>query len=190
MPTPSLDNRRSSLRAVWPLLLIMALMLGASVASVLVVSWTRAAEHGLALWGIAEHQAVHELHRYAETGEAIYYERFQRELAVPAAFETARLQLKHADPDHGLVQENLRAAGIAENDIPRIVHLFRTFGHFPPVVRALDLWTMGNALALELAPVGTRMHAEFQRGADPQRVRELRDRAAGIHARIRPLLRE
>ena len=53
------DKGRGPLRAAWPLLLIMVLMLGVSVASVLVVSWTRAAEHGLALWAVAEHQAVH-----------------------------------------------------------------------------------------------------------------------------------
>ena len=87
MPTSTiLENRRRPLRTVWPLLLIMVLMLGVSVVSVVVVSWTRAAEHGLATWAVAEHQAVHELHRFAVSGDPLHYRRFRDELRVPAAF--------------------------------------------------------------------------------------------------------
>src|SRR5690606_26768556 len=64
------------------------------------------------------------------------------------------------------------------------------FRHFPPVVRAMDLWTMGGTLAAELQTIGAQMHEQFQGTPDMARVRELRQRADGVHARIRPLVHE
>jgi diguanylate cyclase (GGDEF)-like protein len=133
---------------------------------------------------------VYELQRYAETGEPVHYQRFQREIAAPLAFETARVQLAADDPDQQLVHTSLAEAGIATEDIPRIVSLFRIFGHFPPVVKALDLWNRGDALALELAATGVQMQGAFARGEDAARIGQLREKAVSIHARIRPLLHE
>jgi len=186
----SADPSRSPLRAIWPLLLIMALMLGLSLASVMVVSWTRSSEHGLTLWATAEHQAVHELQRYAETGDEAHFDRFQHELAVPAAFERARLQLKRGAPDFAQVRASLVEAGIPERDVPGVIRLFSLLEPLPPVVRALEVWSLGGALASEFGPVGAEMHAEFQLGADPVRIAQLRERLEGLHARIQPLVRE
>src|SRR5690606_8645585 len=184
------DKGRGPLRAAWPLLLVMVLMLGVSIASVLVVSWTRAAEHGLALWAVAEHQAVHELRRYADTGEESHYQRFEHEMAVPGSFDIARLQLNSSRPDLDLVRTSIAAAGVPQDDVGGIVRLFRTFKHFPPVVRAMDLWSMGGTLASEMAAIGSQIRAEHARGADPRQLHALRERAEGLHARIRPLVLE
>lgn len=189
-PTAAIDRSRGPLRAAWPLLLIMVLMLALSVASVLVVSWTRAAEHGLLIWAVAEHQAVHELRRYTSDGEEARFQRFSREMDVPAAFDIARLQLKSQRPDLQLVRTSIGSAGVPEADINGIVWLFRVFRHFPPVVRAMDLWTMGGTLAAELQAIGAQVHEQFQGTPDMARVYELRERADGLHARIRPLVHE
>jgi diguanylate cyclase (GGDEF)-like protein len=182
---------RRPLMAVWPLLLVMVLMLSLSIASVLVVSWTRAAEHGLALWAVSEHQAVHELRRYADGGDEAHYQRFLREMNVPASFDIARLQLKGSTPDHAQMYEALAAAGVPTDDIAGILWLFRLFKHFPPVLRAMDLWSMGGALVSELEPIGAQMREEFAAGQpDRSHIHALRDRADGLHARIRPLVLE
>lgn len=178
------------MRAAWPLLLIMLLMLALSVTSVLMVSWTRAAEHGLLIWAVAEQQGVHELRRYADSGDEAHYQRFEREMLVPASFDSARLQLKSPRPDLELVHRSIGAAGVPEVDINGIVWLFRVFRHFPPVVRAMDLWTMGGTLSAELQAIGGQMHGQFQGAPDMARVHELRERADGVHARIRPLVHE
>jgi diguanylate cyclase (GGDEF)-like protein len=181
---------RRSLRAFWPLVLIMVLMLAASVASVLVVSWTRAGEHALGLWSMAEHQAVHELTRYAQTGDPEHFRRFEQELAVPAAFRAARLQSRSGDPDLAVVRAHLLDAGVPASDVQRIIHLFGTFGHVPTIVKAQNLWTQGGALTTELAQAGRQLQREFQNGGDAARVGELLAQAESVHARIRPLLRE
>ncbi len=181
---------RGSLRAVWPLLLMMALMLAMSIASVLVVSWTRAAEHGLALWAVAEHQAVHELRRYADSGDPAHYLRFEREMQVPLNLERARHELNNAHPDRTLIRAAIGAGGIPPEDTSGVMWLFRLMKHFPPVVRAMDVWTMGSTLSAELPAIGAQMQAEFAGEPDMARVRALRERAEGVHARIRPLVQQ
>jgi diguanylate cyclase (GGDEF)-like protein len=192
-PAPSAlrGRKRRTLRAVWPLLLIMMLMLASGIASVLVVSWTRAAEHGLSLWAVAEHQAVHELRRFADTGDEAHYQRFLSEMNVPRSFDSARLQLKSDHPDLAQIRASIQAAGVPPRDVDGIIWLFRMFKHFPPVVRAMDLWGMGSTLASELPLLGAGIRAEYAGGQpDMARVRELRERAEGVHARIRPLVLE
>ncbi len=183
-------RRRRPLRAAWPLLLIMLLMLGLSIASVLLVSWTRAAEHGLALWAVSEHQAVHELRRYTDAGDEAHYQRFAREMEVLRSFDMARLQLQSATPDRQVILDSIREAGIPPEDVNGIMWLFRLLKHFPPVVRAMDLWAMGGTLVAELDPISSQLRAEFARGPDIARVHALRDRADGVHARIRPMVVE
>src|SRR5690606_6639532 len=187
-PAPSAlrGRKRRTLRAVWPLLLIMMLMLASGIASVLVVSWTRAAEHGLSLWAVAEHQAVHELRRFADTGDEAHYQRFLSEMNVPRSFDSARLQLKSDHPDLAQIRASIQTAGVPPRDVDGIIWLFRMFKHFPPVVRAMDLWGMGSTLASELPLLGAGIRAEYAGGQpDMARVRELRERAEGVHARIR-----
>lgn len=197
MPASSTANpaqripRLRTLRAVWPLLLVMVLMLASGIASVLVVSWTRSAEHGLSLWAVAEHQAVHELRRYADSGDEVHYQRFLSEMNVPLSFDNAHQQLKSEEPELALIRASIGAAGLPSRDVDGIVWLFRIFRHFPPVVRAMDLWGMGGTLASELPLIGAQIHAEYAAGApDMARVVELRERAEGVHARIRPLVLE
>src|SRR5690606_10497456 len=118
------------------------------------------------------------------------YQRFEHEMAVPGSFDIARLQLNSSRPDLDLVRTSIAAAGVPQDDVGGIVRLFRTFKHFPPVVRAMDLWSMGGTLASEMAAIGSQIRAEHARGADPRQLHALRERAEGLHARIRPLVLE
>jgi diguanylate cyclase (GGDEF)-like protein len=111
-------------------------------------------------------------------------------MGVPGSFDIARLQLKSSRPDLDLVRTSIAAAGVPRDDVGGIVWLFRTFKHFPPVVRAMDLWSMGGTLASEMAAIGSQIRAEHARGADPRQLHALRERAEGLHARIRPLVLE
>src|SRR5690606_5046423 len=124
------------------------------------------------------------------SGEEAHYQRFLREMNVPKSFDVARLQLKSASPDHAVMRASIGAAGVPPQDVDGILWLFRLFKHFPPVVRAMDLWSMGGTLAADLEPISTQMRLEFEHGPDMERVHALRDRAEGLHARIRPLVQE
>src|SRR5690606_18893934 len=101
------------------------------------------------------------------------FQHFSREMDVPAAFDIARQQLKSQRPDLQLVRTSIGSAGVPEADINGIVWLFRVFRHFPPVVRAMDLWTMGGTLAAELQTIGAQVHEQFQGTPDMARVYEL-----------------
>jgi diguanylate cyclase (GGDEF)-like protein len=111
-------------------------------------------------------------------------------MSVPGSFGAARRELENPDPDLKAVSGHLVAAGVPAADAARIIHLFRTFGHIPNVVRAQKAWISSNALAMELAQTGVLIDEQVAQGGNPARLRELRDNAEAIHARIRPLLRE
>src|SRR5579862_9704293 len=108
---------RTLVSAIWPLLLIMALMLMLSLLSVLVISGLRAYVYGQARWAIGEHQSVEQLHRYATHHDPVNYQLYLDDVAVPAGDRTARLQLQAAHPDYAAARRGLLAGANAPADV-------------------------------------------------------------------------
>jgi diguanylate cyclase (GGDEF)-like protein len=188
--TTSLSNleARGMGPVAWPLLAIILLMLVISIASVQVVSWTRAYAGGLAIWVASENRAAFELDEYEESGDAAAYQRFRRELAVPLALGKARMMLLGEQPDLALVHRSFLAGHIPKEDVSGLIHMFRLSRYHPHMMRAIDIWTEADGYVLELDRLGAQLHAEYTRARpDPMRVAELAAQADGAQARIVPL---
>jgi diguanylate cyclase (GGDEF)-like protein len=189
--TASISSDRRLMPAAWPLLLIVALMLAVGIASVVVVSWTRAYSGGLAIWVAAENQAAYELRAYSLSGAAADYERFRRELNVPLQMGKARRLMQQPDPDHAAIQRNFRVGRIPANDVSGLTHFFLLFKYHPLMMRAVDVWTEADSWVNELASIGGQMRDEYaQPSPDRARIDQLVARANGVHARIAPLAAE
>jgi diguanylate cyclase (GGDEF)-like protein len=189
MTTPLSSPRVRGLGpAAWPLLTIILLMLVISIASVQVVSWTRAYAGGLAIWVASENRAAFELDEYQETGDEAAYQRFRRELAVPMALGRARMLLLAEHPDVQLIRRNFLDGHIPPEDVSGLIHMFVLFRHHPHMMRAIDIWTEADGYVLELERLGAQLHAEFSRlQPDPVAVAQVAAQADGAQARIVPL---
>lgn len=189
MPTKLSNSKARGLGpAAWPLLTIILLMLVISIASVQVVSWTRAYAGGLAIWVASENRAAFELDEYQETGDEAAYQRFRRELAVPMALGRARAMLLADHADVALIRRNFLDGHIPKEDVSGLIHMFVLFRHHPHMMRAIDIWTEADGYVLELDRVGAQLHAEFSRlRPDMALVAELATQSDNAQARIVPL---
>ncbi|MEJ0098260.1 MAG: GGDEF domain-containing protein [Pseudomonadota bacterium] len=177
--------------AAWPLLIIMLLMLALSIASVQVVSWTRAYAGGLAIWVAAESRAAFELDEYEEGGGEAAYQRFRRELAVPLEMGKARVTLQGAQPDIDFARRSFLAGRIPPDDVSGLVNMFVYFRHHSLMMRAVEIWTQADGYVLEQQRIGNELHEEYAKPVpDRTRLASLAVQADGVQARITPLVKD
>ena len=174
--------------AIWPLFMITVLMLAVSIASVQVVSWTRAYAGGLAIWVAAENHAAYELHEYAQSGDEAAYARYRRELAVPLKLGEAREALQAVHPDRELARRDFQAGRIPAEDVSGLIHMFVVFKHHPLMVRAVDIWSEADGYVREMERVGGRLHDAYAADVPDQgRIDALAQQADRVHALVAPL---
>jgi diguanylate cyclase (GGDEF)-like protein len=174
--------------AIWPLFAITVLMLAVSIASVQMVSWTRAYAGGLATWVAAENHAAYDLHEYAESGDEAAYARYRRELVVPLKLGAAREALQAEHPDQELARRAFLAGRIPPEDAPGLIHMFIVFKHHPLMVRAIDIWSEADGYVRELQRVGGQLHDEYSVDAPRKAaIDKLARQADRVHALIGPL---
>ena len=172
----------------WPLLLTMTLMLMLSIACIATLSSLRAYVNGEGRWSKAEGQAIADLRRYAYTHDETHYLRFRGQLAVPLGDRAARLQLQSDKPSLPEVTQGLLAGRNNLEDIPGMIRLFRLFRSSSIFAPSLEIWRNGDALIMQLADVGERLHAEISNGhPDKVYVSSLLEAAEQVHVRVAPL---
>src|SRR6266704_597580 len=166
----------------------MTLLLLLSVASISTLSALRAYVNGEGRWSKAEGQAIADLRRYSVTDEEGDYQRFLSQLAVPFGDRMARLELQTSNPDIGLATRGFLAGRNDPADIPGMIRLFRLFRASLIMAPSIRFWTNGDALIMQLADIGERLHAEIS-AAHPDRgyVESLLGAAERVHVRVAPL---
>jgi len=171
----------------WPLVAITALMLSLCSASLTLMSSLRAYVHGESMWSKAERQAIAELRNFSATGDEAAFHRFQIEIGVPLADRVARLELESSKPDLDVARIGFEGGRNDPADVPGMIRLFRLFHDNALFSDALDAWTHGDELMLQLAGIGQRIHAylgvaEFEPTLSAQLLQ-----AELIHERVAPL---
>src|SRR6266704_521688 len=139
----------------------MTLMLLLSVASISTLSSLRAYVNGEGRWSKAEGQAIADLRRYSVTGDEGDYQRCRSQLAVPLGDRMARLELQRSSPDIALATRGLLAGRNDPADIPGMIRMFRLFRSSPVMAPSIRFWNNGDALIMQLADIGQRLHAEI-----------------------------
>lgn len=166
----------------------MTLMLLLSVASISTLSSLRAYVNGEGRWSKAEGQAIADLRKYTGTGDERDYERFRGQLAVPLGDRMARLQLQSVNPDIGLATLGFLAGRNDPADIPGMIRLFRLFRSSPIMAPSIRFWNNGDALIIQLADIGQRIHGEISgKHPDGEYVESLLGAAERVHVRVAPL---
>jgi len=191
MPIPSykkLEDRGIG-PGIWPLCLIAMLMLGISIASVMVVSWTRAYAGGLAVWVAAENRAAYLLDEYSESGNPRELKRFRSELGVALALGRARVALQSDPVDVKVARRRLVEGGVPPQDVDGLIHMFRLFRNVPLMNRAVDTWTQADGYLLALQRIASDIQAEYANGTpNAAHLDQLGSQVDEAQARIAPLV--
>ena len=163
-------------------------MLVTSIASVQVVSWTRAYTGALGVRAAASNRAGSELDKYVATGDEEAFQRFQHELVVPLELGKARMNLQGEHPDKELAQRSFLAGRIPEEDVPGLIHMFVLFKHYPLMTHAVGIWAEADGYVQELERIAGQLHEEYGNDKpDRQRIAQLAALADGVQQRLAPL---
>ncbi len=143
-------------RVVWLFAAVILLQGALSVLSVDLLSAMRASVAAQALWSNARHDAMTLLRQSALSGQADPAA-LRDALAVPLALRAAREALETPQPDFDRVRALFVAGGLAPQDVPGVIRLYRWLGRMPNFADVVAAWASTDAgidelLALSATP--------------------------------------
>jgi diguanylate cyclase (GGDEF)-like protein len=186
--------RRSSkptlrlISVAWPFILIVLLQTALATFSLQVTSSLRAFVSGESLWSKGQHDALYYLHRYAETGNRSYVDRFHSAMAAPLGDREARLALEADPPDIAGAYQGFLKAGNHADDIPSVVWLFRNFRWLPVMEACLRDWRTAEGVLMQLLPIAEALDASASI-SDVER-REISRHLDEVNALVTPLTKQ
>jgi PAS domain S-box-containing protein len=153
-----------------------------------IVAGVRAYVGGEGLWSKAEKRAVLSLNRYAASRADSDYRQYLADIAVPVGDKQARLELQRPSPDMAVVQRGFVQGRNSPEDVYSMAMLFRRFGRFGYMARAIAIWTEDDRDIDQLRSLADDLHAEIN-SAHPgtQKISTISDQVAALDDRVTPL---
>jgi PAS domain S-box-containing protein len=179
-----------ALRAVpagLPLALLALLLALLAVASITLISYTRAYVGGESRYSTAQKSATLALLHYAQSRDAALLQRYRRHIAVPLGDREARVALQRQPPDIAAARAGFLQGANHPEDIDGLVRLFLWFRHVPFMARCIELWTEADAAIIELQAEADALEIAVQRGAGDAELTAIARRIATLDERLTPL---
>jgi PAS domain-containing protein len=86
------------------------------------------------------------------------------------------------------VRQGLLQGRNSPEDVDSMSMLFRRFGHFGYMARAIAIWTEGDSCIDQLRALGDELHREVNAARpDAKKISEINDQVAAVDARVTPL---
>lgn len=117
---------------------------------------------GESLWSKAQKEAVLAVKEYAADGDEAAWLRYRQALRVPLADRQARLALQREPPDLERARDGLLQGGLDPGEVDGMIRLFRWFGDWGPMRRAIRIWTEGDSLIADLRDQAERIRAQWE----------------------------
>ena len=151
------------------------------------LSGVRAYVGGEGLWSKSQKDAVHWLHRYAETRDERAWRQYLAAVAVPLGDRMAREELQKPEPDNEIVRRGFLQGRNHPDDLRNMSWLFRDFQWVPHMKRATVIWERADAEIAALVAAGERLRDAVRRGAPRQALAPILAEIDAINARVTPL---
>ncbi|MBV8603306.1 MAG: HAMP domain-containing histidine kinase [Pelomonas sp.] len=142
---------------VLPLVLGNALVLVLCIEGMALLSAARAYVGGESLWSKSRAIAVRELRAYGATGSAEHLKNFELHLDVPLADHEARRLMAARAPDLDAITAAFMRGGVAADDVPQMVHLYRWFGETPLLRPTIAAWEQGDIRIARIQRIGEQL---------------------------------
>ena len=114
---------------IGPFLVVVALLVALGIASAQVLSAVRAYVGGEGLWSKGQKDAVYYLSRYIRTGAEADYGNYLQSVALPLGDRDARREMEQPTFSDSKVIAGFVKGGVAAEDVPEMIFLFRHFQH-------------------------------------------------------------
>ncbi|WP_354677750.1 EAL domain-containing protein [Cupriavidus plantarum] len=153
------------LRVAWPFVPVVIALALFCVASVDLLSASRAFISAESLWTKGQKAAVLHLLRFAETRQDVDFDAYRMAIALPLGDAEARVALERVDDfDRDKAFRGLIAGGNHPDDIPAMIRLYRYFRNVTEIDRAIALWAEADR---DIHKLDTLANTLRERAADP-----------------------
>lgn len=187
-PTRGLKGvSQSTFRFVLPVLASLGLMWIAAVISLELLSTIRAYVGGEGLYSKGQKNATYYLAQYAQSRSEDDFGHYEAAIAFPLGDWQARLALQRRPVDLKAAREGFVQGGNNPADVDSIILMFRLFGNFGPVRKAIDIWAEGDGYTLQLRAVAARLHASDPAKLSAQEQAQIRAELNRINRELTPL---
>lgn len=119
---------------------------------------------GEGLWSKGQKDAVYALTRYLETRQERDYRDYLSAIDMPLGDRAARLEMEKPEYDTQVVIDGFGRGGIAAEDVPYMIFLFRHFDTLPFFSQAVAIWRRADAELLHLPRVAEEVRASIRAG--------------------------
>lgn len=147
---------------------IMALLITVELVnlffSINTLSAVRAYVGGEGLWSKAQKDAAYQLVKYAGSHNEQDYVLFKEYMKVPIGDGKARAELAKAEFDIEAARQGFIEGRNHPDDVDGMINLFRRFHEVYYIKNAIYAWSMAEPLAMQMIPIGERLHAEINSG--------------------------
>ena len=152
----------------------MAMLIGVELFVLLfslnTLSSLRAYVGGEGLWSKAQKDAVFHLYRYGVSRTDRDYQLFQQFMRVPIGDAKTRRELLAEDGNLAAAREGFLEGRNHPADVDGMIRLFADFNNVSYIKKALDIWGTAQSLAMQLLPIGAKLHEEID-SANPSQDR-------------------
>lgn len=129
--------------------------------SINTLSAVRAYVGGEGLWSKAQKDAAYQLQRYGTTHNEHDYELFKEYMKVPMGDGKARAELAKANPNLEVARQGFIEGRNHPDDVDGMIDLMRRFNNVSYIKSAVYYWSAAEPLAMQMIPIGERLHAEI-----------------------------
>jgi diguanylate cyclase (GGDEF)-like protein/PAS domain S-box-containing protein len=173
---------------VWPFTGLVLAQVSLAVISLYTLSSVRAYVGGEALWSKGQKDAIYDLNRYIETGDAVAYRRYQKAIDIPIGDRDARFALDTKPPDLKATRAGFLRGGNHPDDISGLIWLYRNFRQVSYLERAIDHWKATDASLQSIVDLAAEIHADIGNGPlTPPAIASYKTRIDAINRQITPL---
>ena len=151
------------------------------------LSGVRAYVGGESLWSKGQKDAVHWIHRYADTREEKAFASYRAAIAVPLGDRLAREELEKRHPDEAIVRRGFLQGRNSPDDVDDMIWLFRDFYWVGYMQSAVAIWRQADVEIGRLVAAGERLHAAVEREALPEELAPILADVDAVNARVTPL---
>lgn len=119
--------------------------------------------NGESLYSKGQKDALLNLTNYLNTGNENYWNGYIEAIRIPNGDNKARHAMVKNEPD-SVVYAYFIEGGIHEDDIERLVWMYKNFGNIPAFKQAVDLWDQSELILIDVDRVANQIKYDIDQG--------------------------
>ena len=127
------------------------------------MSSVRTLVSGEEVWSHSQKNSVHNLYRYALTGDPRHYNSFNDTIKIPLTYGWAREEMFKPEPNYPALHQRLSENGIHPDDVSGLIRLIRYGRNVSYMHQAIIVWKEADIHLEQLKDLSVQLHDMYTR---------------------------